>query len=377
VIVGAGPVGLTLALELARHGVECTVLTDRAAAPEGSRAIALHHSALTVWNRLGITGAILSAGLVWHIRRTFHGERELHRLELPEPVPGSLPLYVNLPQHHLETLLLAAAHAHPRIDIRSGHLVTSCRQHDAGVELTARTSAGCYPRFAARYAVACDGAGSLMRRVLGVSFPGRTYSDRFLIFDIRAQTGWEPQPRFYFDHPTNRGSTTLIHPQPHGIWRVDWQVGHYTPTNADDLEQRLMVLVEGRPVEVVWSSTYRFHQRLLPTLRHGRVFFAGDAAHLVAPFGARGLNSGIQDASCLAGVLRHAMTSRGPAPWLDAYDQQRMPSLIADQQITCATMRFMAPQTTTDRLRQRTILRLADHCQFARAWVDSGRMYVP
>lgn len=214
-----------------------------------------------------------------------------------------------------------------------------------------------------------------MRKVMGLDFPGHTYPDRFAILDIRAGVDWERQPCMHFGHPSNPASTTLIHPQPDGLWRVDWHLS--TPGNPIPLDQRLDILLGGKPYNIVWSSEYRFHQRLLSQLSYGRVLFAGDAAHLVTPFGARGLNSGIQDAAALAPRLASVIRGGFDPAVLRGYDRQRMPSLLRDQEITRATMQFMAPQTPAERVRQRAILTAAARWEFARPWVNSGTMYAP
>jgi 3-(3-hydroxy-phenyl)propionate hydroxylase len=377
IIVGAGPVGLTLALELARLEVPSVVLSAGTQRCEGSRAIALHRSALAFWEPLGVTSHIVREGVAWRVRRTFYRTHELHALELPAPVQG-IPLWINLPQSQLEDLLLARVTASGLIDLRWQHEVTGVAQDDTGVRLAVQTDpAGLRAQFSASYVVACDGARSAMRTLLGLDFPGYSAGAQFLITDVRADVDWAPEPHFYFDHPTHRRSTMLIHPQPDGVWRIDWRMGEYLPPGGvlGLMHTKLSDLLHYQPYRVLWHSVYRFHQRLLPELMHGRVAFAGDAAHLVAPFGARGLNSGIQDVAVLAPRLAHVIHRRLAPGALRSYTTQRMPDLIADQEAVAATMRFMAPHGFAQRARQRTILELADRWQFARPWVDSGRMY--
>jgi 3-(3-hydroxy-phenyl)propionate hydroxylase len=375
IVVGAGPVGLTAALLIADAGVDCLVVTQDATHCEGSRAIALHHSALQVWSQLGLAGPMMTAGVVWQTRSTYYRDRLLHVLELP-PANG-YPWWINLPQSELESLLATAARAHPRIDLREGSTVIGCEQNDRRVRLTVATHDNYCGTYEADYVVAADGAKSTLRQLCDLDFPGYSFADRFAILDIRADLLLPRQPRMIFDHPANPGRTTLIHPQPHGIWRVDFHLGHPARFDPVTVDHRLVQLLDYRTHQVVWSSTYRFHQRLLPQLRHGRIFFAGDAAHLVAPFGARGLNSGIQDAACLAPRLTQAIKRAQTAGVLASYHTQRWPSLLRDQTATSTTMRFMAPQTAADRWRQRAVLQMACYWPAARKWVDSGRMYAP
>lgn len=382
-IVGAGPVGLTLALELARRGVPSTVLDAGERGCVGSRAIALHRSALTTWEPLGVTSFIVGGGVAWRVRRTFYREAEVHTLILPEPAPGELPLWTNYPQSALETLLLDAAEASELIELCWRCRVVGLGVDDASVTLAVDTGDPSLRTCNFRYVVAADGCRSTMREAMRLPFPGASYPDQFLITDVRAAVDWPAEPRFHFDHPCHPGSTVLIHPQPSNIWRVDWQLGRgIDPEVIDTLARvKLDQLFGSIPYRLVWSSVYRFHQRLLPQLHYPttrpRVFFAGDAAHLVAPFGARGLNSGIADVACLAPRLARVITGDMSPEILRSYTTQRIPALLRDQRDVTATMRFMTPQNRVDRARQRTVLHLATRWPRARGWINSGRMYQP
>jgi 3-(3-hydroxy-phenyl)propionate hydroxylase len=380
IVVGAGPTGLTAALELAYQGVPSIVVDAGTQRSDGSRAIAVHRTALVVWERLGCAAPMLAEGIAWRIRRTFCGDRELYTQVMPVSMSGDVPTFLNLPQHRTEDCLIRAAQAAPLIDLRWQHRVMSVDQDPFGVSLRVQTPAGLV-RVRGAYVLACDGARSALRKLLGLEFRGRTYSDRFLIADIRAALPFPPEPRFFFNHPTNPGSTILIHPQPHGVWRIDWQLGRVsdiaTHRSPAALQRRIRGLLGDVPYELVWLSDYRFHQRLLDRLRHGRIFFLGDAAHLVAPFGARGMNSAIHDVENLVWKLAWVLRGDAPESLLDTYERERHPALRRDQQITNATMRFMAPHTDLQRLRRAAILRLSTRCTAARRWVNSGKMSEP
>lgn len=380
IVVGGGPTGLTAALELAYHGVPSIVLDAGRQRSDGSRAIAVHRTALVVWERLGCAEPMLAGGVAWRARRTFCGERELHSQLMPAPVPGDLPTFLNLPQYRTEDYMIRSVQSAQLIDLRWEHRVVGVDQDESGVTLQVEMPSGPV-RMRGRYVVACDGARSSMRKLLELDFPGRTYQDRFLIADIRAELPFPPEPRFFFDHPTNPGSTILIHPQPDGMWRIDWQLGKVADVAAqrspEALKRRIRGLIGDVPYELVWLSDYRFHQRLLDQLRHGRVFFVGDAAHLVAPFGARGMNSAIHDVENLGWKLASVLRGDAPENLLDTYDIERGPALRHDQQVTNATMRFMAPRTTLQRIRRTATLRLSTRCKTARRWVNSGKMSEP
>ena len=379
-IVGAGPTGMTAALDLAHYGIPSLVLDEDHKLSEGSRAIAFHRSTLAVWEKLGAGEAILAKGVPWVVRHTYYREKELFTQEFPPPPEGMLPGFINIQQFYVEQYLVDRIQSNPLIDLRWDHKVTGLSQDVHGVTLEVETPSG-PARFTGRYVLACDGARSTVRKLLGLDFPGRTHRDRFLIADIRADLKSPPEPRFYFDHPTNPGYTVLIHPQPDGVWRIDWQVdaqnGVADERSPERMDRRIRALIGDLPYEIVWLSEYRFHQRLLDRFRHGRVFFAGDSAHLVAPFGARGMNSAIQDVENLVWKLALVLKGLAADRLLETYQLERWPAQKENQRVTARTMRFMSPSAGGQRLRRDLILRLSAQIPAARRWVDSGKMSVP
>jgi 2-polyprenyl-6-methoxyphenol hydroxylase-like FAD-dependent oxidoreductase len=380
IVVGGGPTGLTVALELAYHGVASIVLDAGRQRRDGSRAIALHRTALAVWERLGCVEPMLARGVAWRARRTFYRGREVSAQVMPGPASSDLPTFLNLQQYQTEDCLIRSVESAVEIDLRWQHRVVGVAQDGAGVLVDTQTPAGPV-RLRGSYVLACDGARSALRKLLGLDFPGSTYDDVFLIADIRADLSLVPEPRFFFDHPTNPGSTILIHPQPDGVWRIDWQLGRGVDIAAEcapgALGRRIRGVIGDVPYDLVWLSHYRFHQRLLDRLRSGRIFFLGDAAHLVSPFGARGLNSAIHDVENLGWKLAAVLRGEAPERLLDTYQAERWPAQRHDQAVTTATMRFMAPRTTAQRLRRTTILKLSAICRPARRWVNSGKMSEP
>ena len=380
-IVGAGPVGMTAALMLAYYGIRSIILDDDNKLSYGSRAIAIHRSALEVWEKLGAVEPMLAKGMAWHTRRTYFRDQELFRQQMPPLAPGVLPTFINLQQCHTEAFLLEQIQGTRLIDIRWLHRVVGLRQERSGVTLEVKTSFG-PGRFHGSYVLACDGARSTIRNLLNLPFPGTTHEDRFLIVDIRAELSFPGEPRFFFDPPSNPGRTLLIHPQPDNIWRIDWQLPVNTDIAAEyrpeNLERRIRAVIgPDVPYELVWMSDYRFHQRLAPNFRQGDVFLLGDAAHLVAPFGARGMNSGIHDVENLCWKLWLVLTGQAPAALLDTYQTERWAAQQHNQDVTSTTMRFMVPPTPRHLQVRNAVLRLSPYLRFLRRHVNSGKMIAP
>ena len=378
VIVGAGPVGMTLALELSRAEVPAVVL-DRKPGLEavGSRAIVLARHTLETFRRLGAAEPMLAKAVAIARARTYFGTTELFCIEFPAVVEAEIPLFVNLQQTYTESALLARLEATGVADVRWGREVHGLREDGSGVELEladGSTVRGCY-------VVGCDGAGSTVRKLLGVPFDGKTFPDRFLIADVRADLPFRNERRFFFDPPFNPGRQVLIHQQPDGEWRIDWQVPVETDAEKERasgaLDRRIRRVAGDVDYELAWLTAYRFHERIARRFRVGRAFLAGDAAHLFAPFGARGMNSGVEDARNLGWKL--ALAARGEAAdsLLDTYEGERREAARENLRVTSATMRFMAPPTPVHRLLRNAILRASVRVPRARRFVNSGKLAVP
>lgn len=378
-IVGAGPTGMTAALDLAHYGIHTILLDEDHQLSEGSRAIAYSADTLATWEKLGAADAMLAKGVAWSVRHTFFREHELYTQNFPQSSVGFLPRFFNLQQYYVERYLLDRIEQTTLIDLRWDHKVIGCREvAGGGIALQVNAPSDEQEDCNGQYVLACDGARSSMRKLLDLPFPGVTHRDHFLIADIRVDLPSPPEPRFFFDHPTNPGQTILIHPQPDGIWRFDWQVGPEIDIQIERdlqrMERRIRALIGDLPYELVWLSDYRFHQRLLERFRHGRTFFLGDAAHLVAPFGARGLNSAVADVENLAWKLACVLSYGAPDTLLDTYQSERWPAQRHNQMVTNATMQFMSPPNRWRRGLRNLILRLSAFYRPARRWVNSGKM---
>jgi 3-(3-hydroxy-phenyl)propionate hydroxylase len=372
-VIGNGPVGQTTALLLARWGVPVILLDARPHRdPVGSKAIVQQRDVLDVWDTVGAGRRIADEGLTWTVARTFHRDRELFNYTFADPGRSPFPPFVNISQTRTEEILDERIAAEPGIDVRWDHQVTGIVQDRQGVTLHCGDRA-----VRVSYVVACAGArGDDVRRMLGVSFDGHSFDDRFLICDIRTDLpGWTNERRFYFDPPWNPGRQVLIHPCPDSTFRIDWQI----PAGADGADQdaRIRAIIGDRPYELVWSSVYRFHSRVVDRMRVGRVLLAGDLAHLVSPFGARGLNSGVQDAENAAWKLAFVRNGWAAESLLDSYHAERHAAARENLDVTNATMRFLVPGTEAERSYRRAVLEAAGTNADARAAVNSGRLAEP
>ena len=379
-VVGAGAVGLTLAGRLAQHGVTVAVFEEQPSRERiGSKAICMQRETLEIWARLGIGDPVARRGIQWRVGRTYHRGRQLFEVHLSEG-DDHFPPFVNISQSEVEDMLEVRA-AQLGVPVHRGHCLVALAQDSDGVSATFDTATGPVThRFG--HLVGADGAHSAVRHLTGIGFPGYTFDDRFLIADVRVDLPFANERHFHFDPPWNPGRQVLLHPQPDGVWRIDWQVAPETDVDAErrngGLDRRIRAVVgERSSYELVWATAYRFSQRLADAFRHGRVFLAGDAAHVMSPFGARGLNSGVADAENLAWRLTWVRRHGAPDELLDGYEAERRPAAEENLAATDATMRFMAPHGPLARAWRATVLRMAPRSAWFRRRVNSGRLAEP
>jgi 3-(3-hydroxy-phenyl)propionate hydroxylase len=384
VVVGNGPVGQTVALLLAGWGVAVVVLDARPGRERvGSRAICQQRDVLDIWDCLGGVGTRLAEeGVTWTRARTFYRDRELFVTELEDGGGSPFPPFVNISQSRTEELLDERLADQPLVEVRWDHRVVDMAQDPDGVTVTCVTSAGTV-QVRACYVVACPGArGVEVRRLLGVRFEGRTFADQFLICDLRADLpGWEQERRFYFDPVWNPGRQVLIHACPDSTFRIDWQVSEDFDLAVEEtsgaLDRRIRQVIGDRDYEMMWASVYRFSSRIADRLRVGKILLAGDAAHLMAPFGARGLNSGVQDAENAAWKIAFVVNGWAPEPLLETYHNERHAAAVENLAVTDATMQFLVPHDEVGWARRRAILQRAAGDMTAQTMVDSGRLAEP
>ncbi len=374
VIVGSGPAAMVTALELSRHGVASVVCTAELQFSQGSRAIVFTRRSLEILQQVGVADRMMANGLPWRFGNSFYRGQRVFRMEAPhDPDDRYFPM-LNIQQQYMEEYLYDACAASPLIDFRWGNKVTQVAQNEGWVSATVDTPEGEYI-LEADWLVAADGGRSGIRSQLGLQMEGASYEGFFVIADIRIDLPLPTERLAYFDPPWNPGNTILMHREPYGIWRVDYQLPEgETPDEAlrpESLKARIDAQLEmigfgGTPWDMDWSSVYSARTLTLPDYVHGRVVFTGDAAHLLPIFGVRGANTAFQDAQSLGWHL--AYTVRGLAgPGLMAnHSTERVGA--AREIITEAgkSTRFMTPPTRGFRLLRDAVLSLSLTQDFVR-----------
>lgn len=385
VVVGAGPIGLGIAIDLAQMGVEVLVLDDNDKVSFGSRAICFAKRPLEILDRLGCGAPMVEKGVVWNLGKVFFDQRQVYEFNLLPEDGHRFPAFINLQQYYFEQFMLDRLNAlkaeGAAVELRGKNKVTAIDRAADHVMLDVETPEGPY-RLRADWLIACDGAGSPIRRMLGLDFVGEVFQDNFLIADVVMEADFPTERWFWFDPPFNRGQSALLHKQPDNVWRIDFQIGwdidrekELDPANID---RRLKAMLgEDVKYELEWSSIYTFQCRRMEKFHEGRVIFAGDAAHQVSPFGARGANSGLQDTDNLGWKLKLILDGQAPESLLDSYDQERIHGARENILNSTRSTDFITPKSEISRIFRDAVLDLSERQDFARPFVNSGRLSVP
>ncbi len=386
VIIGAGPIGMTQALDLASRGVASVVLDDNNTVSIGSRAVCYAKRPLEIWDRLGLGEGYAQRGIQWKVGKVFFRNDLAYQFDLLPEEHHKMPAMINLQQYYLEEELVKACDASPLVDLRWKHKLLSLEQTsgtgDDVATLTVETPDGVF-KLQADWVIAADGANSDTRRLVGADFTGHFFQDRFLIADVViSKTEFPTERWFWFDPPFHRNQSVLLHKECDNVWRIDFQLGW----DADPVEEKKPEKVIPRiqamlgpdvEFELEWVSVYQFACRRVDNLRHGRVLFTGDAAHQVSPFGARGANTGVQDCDNLAWKLAAVLTGDAPLALLDTYHEER--AWAADDNLLNSTRStdFITPKSRASLRLRNAVLELARTEPFARPLVNSGRLSTP
>lgn len=365
-VVGAGPVGLTAACELSRHGARCRVIdADGGPTPANeSRALAVWPRTLEVFRGVGVVDRVLARGKRVHAMNIHKGGRRLARVGLDldgdEAADTPYPFTMSVPQGETERALIE------RLDelggaVEWGTRLTGFRQDGAGVTatVTGPGGGGEFP-VRARWMIGCDGARSVVRHQLGLTFAGAEYEEPFLLADVRID--WDlPEDEAHVLLAPGGGAVAAFPLPGPGRWRLIDATGSGVVDDPARIVEGFRAFVRaarGPAAEVgdpVWASSFRIHRRIVDRLRVGRVFVAGDAAHVHSPVGGQGMNTGIQDAYNLAWKLALACRGRAGEALLDSYHAERHPVAArvlqgTDRGTRLITLRGALPRFARDRL---------------------------
>ncbi|HEV7367529.1 FAD-dependent oxidoreductase [Arenibaculum sp.] len=382
VVVGGGPVGLAAAIDLGLHGVPVLLIDEDDTVSTGSRAICWSKRTLEIFGRLGVAGRMVAKGITWNLGKVFHRDDLVYSFNLLPEAGHAMPAFINLQQYYVEEYLIdRAAAGLPGVELRWKNRLVGLERRGDAVLLEVETPDGRY-RIEADWVLAADGARSPTRKLLGLAFEGKVFEDRFLIADVRMKAGFPTERWFWFDPPFHPGGSALLHRQADDVWRIDLQLGWQADPEEERRPERVLprlkaMLGEDAEFELEWVSVYTFQCRRLARFRHGRVLFVGDSAHQVSPFGARGGNSGIQDADNLAWKLAAVIRGEAPDALLDTYDEERVHGCDENIMNSTRSTDFITPKGPGSKALRDAVLSLAGSRDFARRLVNSGRLSVP
>ncbi|HRK39163.1 MAG TPA: FAD-dependent oxidoreductase [Burkholderiaceae bacterium] len=387
IIIGAGPIGMTQALDLAARGVASVILDDNNTVSIGSRAVCYAKRPLEIWDRLGLGEGYAARGIQWKVGKVFFRNDLAYQFDLLPEEHHKMPAMINLQQYYLEEELVKACDANPLVDLRWKHKLLSLEQTsgtgDDVATLTVETPDGVF-RLQADWVIAADGANSDTRRMVGADFTGHFFQDRFLIADVVMKNDFlkVPERWFWFDPPFHRNQSVLLHKQCDSVWRIDFQLGWDADPNEEKKPENVIPRIQAMlgpdaEFELEWVSVYQFACRRADNFRHGRVLFTGDAAHQVSPFGARGANTGVQDCDNLSWKLALVLKGDAPLALLDTYHEER--AFAADDNLLNSTRStdFITPKSRASLRLRNAVLELARTEPFARPLVNSGRLSTP
>ena len=373
-VVGAGPIGMSTALLLAKQGVKVVLLSAEQQLSEGSRALVYTKRSMEILNAAGAADKVMQRALPWTHGNSIYKGQVCFCMATPVNEHDQFYPLNNLQQNWLEHYLLETIQEHDNIEVRWGNKVVAQSQDNDHVTLTVHTPEGEY-RHISNWVVAADGGRSPIRESMKLWMEGASYEGRFVIADIRIQLDYPTERLAFFSPDWNPGNTILMHREPDNIWRFDYQLDPtITPEEAlkpENLskavnDQLKMIGQDHLEWEMDWSTVYSARALTLDNYVHNRIMFVGDAAHLLPIFGVRGANTGFQDAQDLAWKLSAVVNGWAPEKLLESYTFDRVGAareIIAE---AGKSTRFMAPPSHGFRLLRNAVLSLSLEHEFVR-----------
>ena len=322
-IVGGGPTGMTLALQLQRFGIGFRLIEKRDQQASGSKALSINPASLNLLNDLGIAETLVSLGHKTEVINLVYDNQPLMRARFAR-LPSKFPYFLMLPQPETERVL------EQQLNRLGHHLERQCElrslcQHDGHVDVELHGSAG-VERQRFDYVVGCDGGLSTVRSELGLGFSGYDYNMHFILADLRIEWPGAKEQGFYFIR--DDGFLILL-PLKDGYHRIVIKVAEqcppgYKPSLEEIRDYIARYAIPGlRVSDPLWLSSAPFYNRSASSMRRGRVFLAGDAAHLFSPIGGFGMNSGIADAFNLGWKLGYHLNGLAGDSLLQSYVEER------------------------------------------------------
>jgi len=390
VIVGAGITGLTLACALAQRGVPAVLLDeDSSVGVKGasSRGICYTQKSLEIFQRLGIYDRIAAKGIQWSVGRTFAGHDEVYAFDLRQQSNFQLsaqPAFINIQQFYIEGYLVERIHAlsrdKPGVDLRWRSRVVGFAQGDGFATLSVETPGGNY-QMEASHVVDASGSHTPFHQWCHAGMQTKRGDDRWCIADVRFATRAPAERHTWIEAPFNDNRAVWQHLMADDVWRIDYQMEPDADPALVSSEAQVRARLQRQfgpdvECEIVWVGPYAYRSQCLDQLRIGSVFFMGDTAKIVSPFGARGGNTGVADADNLAWKLAAVLRGQAGAALLDSYNDERLEAAQQNVLVTNRTARFLRPADGMERTFRSAVIGLARRYPFARQMVNTGRMAV-
>ncbi len=402
VIVGGGIVGLTLACSLARLGVAAVLLDeDNTVGVKGasSRGICYTQKSLEIFHKLGIYERIATRGIQWSVGRTFAGDDEVYAFDLKLHSQYNLstqPPFINIQQFYIEGYLVERIHTLNQagrndrhaatdavastVDLRWQSRVTAFTQTEDAAILTVETPQGSY-QVEAEHVIDATGSHSPFHAWVNAAKQTKKGDDRWCIADVRFSTRPPTERHTWIEAPFNDNRAVWQHLMADDVWRIDYQMAPNADPDFVSREDVVRARLQRQfgddvAVDIVWVGPYAYRSQCLDALRVGRVFFMGDSAKVVSPFGARGGNTGVADADNLAWKLAAVLRGQAGTGLLHSYNEERLEAAQENVLVTNRTARYLRAPEGIERLFRTATISLAKRYPFARSFINTGRMAV-